>query len=59
MVALIRKLLWSVAFLVMTLAWVTLLQHGPEDFVGNLKKEINGAMSLIPGASKAPAKKAP
>lgn len=37
---LIRKLFWFVMFLGFALVWVTILEHGTDDFTGNVQKEI-------------------
>lgn len=43
---LIRKLFWFAVFLAFTLCWVTLFEHGTEDFTKNVQVEYG----LIKGA---------
>ena len=49
MIALVRKLFWFALFLVFTLAFVTLFEHGwrdPKQFVADAKTEANAVSGL-------------
>ena len=50
MIGLIRKLFWFVLFLVFTLGFVTLFEHGwrgPDAFLKDCQTEFDSAMKLI------------
>ena len=50
MITLIRKLFWSALFLVFTLGWVTLFDHGfvtSTQFTTDAKGEVNDLAALV------------
>jgi hypothetical protein len=59
MITLIRKLFWLALFLVFTLGFVTLFDHGfitGKQFTDDAKSEVNDLMSMIRPIKRAPDK---
>jgi len=46
MIGIIRKIFWVALFIVFTLCWQTLFEHGYKDFGTNIKTEIEWFKSL-------------
>jgi hypothetical protein len=44
---LIRKLFWFGVFVISTLSFVVLFEHGPENFGANLGKEISDVRAFV------------
>jgi len=47
MIALVRKAFWFAFFVVATISFVVLFEHGTVDFQNNFKAEVNGFLKLI------------
>jgi len=45
--ALIRKLFWIAIFLISTLSFVVLFEHGPSDFGANLTKQVTEFRKIV------------
>ena len=52
--ALIRKLFWIVVFLISTLGFVVLFEHGPTNFADNFMKQAEALQSFVQEQLKAP-----
>lgn len=55
--ALIRKLFWIVVFLVSTLGFVVLFEHGTTNFADNFVKQAEALQSFVQEHLKAPGQK--
>lgn len=45
--ALLRKLFWVILFVISTLAFVVLFEHGTTDFQANLVKQLQEARAFV------------
>ena len=47
MIALVRKAFWLAFFLVATVSFIVLFEHGTVDFKKNFQAEVNGFVKMI------------
>lgn len=47
--ALLRKLFWIATFLISTLCFVVLFEHGPDNFSANLRKQVQEFAKFVDG----------
>ncbi len=54
--ALIRKLFWVVVFVISTLSFIVLFEHGPDKFSTNLRKQIDEFRAMVTEQMQPPKK---